>query len=210
MQSANGLCHRRGDADSAAPPAPACSRPRLVLGDRIAHRCACRPERDAGYSVLGFLAAHTKRVRLGTLLTGVTYRHPGLLVKTATTLDVLSGSRAWFGIGAAWFEREHLALGVPFPPLGERFERLEETLQIALQMWSPDNGPYHGQHYQLEETRPVMPPRSPPSSLAELASLAAVGVELARSHRGAILRNAGDAHCAPGRRFSAPAKESLK
>ena len=69
--------------------------------------------------MLGFLAAHTKRVRLGTLLTGVTYRHPGLLVKTATTLDVLSGSRAWFGIGAAWFEREHLALGVPFPPLGE-------------------------------------------------------------------------------------------
>jgi F420-dependent oxidoreductase-like protein len=114
------------------------------------------------YSVLAFVAAHTKRVRLGTLVTGVTYRHPGLLVKTATTLDVLSGGRAWFGIGAAWFEREHLALGVPFPALGERFERLEETLQIALQMWSPNNGPYHGRHYQLQETLCVPQPLSRP------------------------------------------------
>jgi len=114
------------------------------------------------YTVLGFLAAHTRRVRLGTLVTGVTYRHPGVLVKTATTLDVLSGGRAWFGIGAAWFDREHLALGVPFPPLGERFERLEETLQIALQMWSPENGPYHGRHYQLQETLCVPQPLSRP------------------------------------------------
>jgi F420-dependent oxidoreductase-like protein len=115
-----------------------------------------------GYTVLGFLAAHTRRVRLGTMVTGVTYRHPGLLVKTATSLDVLSGGRAWFGIGAAWFDREHLALGVPFPALGERFERLEETLQIALQMWSSDNGPYHGRHYQLAETLCVPQPLSRP------------------------------------------------
>lgn len=118
-----------------------------------------------GYSLLSFLAAHTKRVRLGTLVTGVTYRHPGLLVKIATTLDVLSGGRAWFGVGAAWFEREHQGLGVPFPPLRERFERLEECLQIALQMWSPSNGPYHGRHYQLQETlcmpQPLSKPRPP-------------------------------------------------
>jgi F420-dependent oxidoreductase-like protein len=118
-----------------------------------------------GYSVLSFLAAHTRRVRLGTMVTGVTYRHPGVLVKTVTSLDVLSGGRAWFGIGAAWFEREHKGLGVPFPPLGERFERLEETLQIALQMWSPNNGPYHGRHYQLQETlcmpQPLSKPRPP-------------------------------------------------
>jgi alkanesulfonate monooxygenase SsuD/methylene tetrahydromethanopterin reductase-like flavin-dependent oxidoreductase (luciferase family) len=86
------------------------------------------------------------------MVTGVTYRHPGILVKTATTLDVLSGGRAYLGIGAAWFEREHLGLGVPYPPLKERFERLEETLQIAHQMWSNNNGPYNGQHYQLAET----------------------------------------------------------
>jgi len=115
-----------------------------------------------GYSLLSFLAGHTRRIRLGTLVTGVTYRHPGLLVKTVTTLDVLSGGRAWFGIGAAWFEREHLGLGVPFPPVRERFERLEETLQIALQMWSPNNGPYHGRHYQLQETLCVPQPLSRP------------------------------------------------
>jgi len=84
------------------------------------------------------------------------------LVKTVTSLDVLSGGRAWFGIGAAWFEREHLGLGVPFPPLSERFERLEETLQIALQMWSPNNGAYHGRHYQLQETLCVPQPLSRP------------------------------------------------
>ena len=105
-----------------------------------------------GYTTLGFLAGHTKRMRLGLLVTGVTYRHPGLLAKIVTTLDVLAGGRAQLGIGAAWYEREHRALGVPFPPLAERFERLEETLQICLQMWSDDNGPYHGTHYQLAET----------------------------------------------------------
>jgi F420-dependent oxidoreductase-like protein len=115
-----------------------------------------------GYSTLSFLAAHTKRVRLGTMVTGITYRHPGVLIKTVTTLDVLSGGRAWFGLGAAWFDREHLGLGVPFPPLGERFERVEECLQIALQMWSGNNGPYRGKHYQLQETLCVPQPLSKP------------------------------------------------
>ncbi len=105
-----------------------------------------------GYSTLAYVAGITERISLGTLVTGVTYRHPGLLVKTLTTLDVLSGGRAWLGIGAGWYEREHLGLGVPFPPVSERFERLEETLQIAQQMWSGVVGPYEGKHYQLAET----------------------------------------------------------
>ena len=116
-----------------------------------------------GYTTLGFLAGQTERLRLGLLVTGVTYRHPGLLAKTVTTLDVLSGGRAVLGIGAAWYEREHKGLGVPFPPLAERFERLEETLQICHQMWSNDDGPYRGTHYQLDETicspRPIQQPR---------------------------------------------------
>ena len=106
-----------------------------------------------GYTSLGYLAAHTTSVDLGLLVTGVTYRHPGLLAKIVTTLDILSGGRAVLGIGAAWFEREHLGLGVPYPPLAERFQRLEETLQICNQMWDPaDNGPFQGTHYQLAET----------------------------------------------------------
>lgn len=105
-----------------------------------------------GYSALSFAAAITERVKLGTLVTGVTYRYPGILVKTATTLDVLSGGRAYFGIGAAWNEIEHKGLGVPFPPLSERFEMLENTLQIAHQMWSGDTGPFSSKHYQLAET----------------------------------------------------------
>lgn len=104
-----------------------------------------------GYSALSFLAGVTERVRLGTLVTGVIYRYPGILVKTATTLDVLSGGRAYLGIGAGWFEREAQGLGVPFPPTAERFERLEETLQIAHQMWSGEVKPYEGRHYHLEE-----------------------------------------------------------
>jgi F420-dependent oxidoreductase-like protein len=118
-----------------------------------------------GYTSLGFIAGQTRRMTLGLLVTGVTYRHPGLLAKIVTTLDVLSGGRAMLGIGAAWYEREHHGLGVPFPPLAERFERLEETLQICLQMWSDDDGPYTGDHYQLAETicspRPVQQPRPP-------------------------------------------------
>ena len=105
-----------------------------------------------GYTTLGFLAGQTERLQLGLLVTGVTYRHPGLLAKTLATLDVLSGGRALLGIGAAWYEREHTGLGVPFPSATERFERLEEALQICRQMWSPDDGPFHGEHHQLAET----------------------------------------------------------
>ena len=115
-----------------------------------------------GYTSLGFLAGQTRTMTLGLLVTGVTYRHPGLLAKIVTTLDVLSGGRAQLGIGAAWYEREHRGLGVPFPPLSERFERLEETLQICLQMWSDDNGPFDGTHYQLAETICAPPPISSP------------------------------------------------
>ncbi len=116
-----------------------------------------------GYTALAFAAAGTDRLRFRLLVGGVTYRHPGLLAKTVTTLDVLSGGRAELGLGAAWYEREHRGLGVPFPPLSERYERLEETLQICFQMWSDDNGAYEGTHYQLAETlcspRPVSSPR---------------------------------------------------
>jgi len=105
-----------------------------------------------GYTTLGYLAGITSRIRLGLLVGGVTYRHPGLLAKIVSTLDVLSSGRAEMGIGAAWYEREHRGLGVPFPSTSERFERLEETLQVCLQMWSDDNGPYQGVHYQLAET----------------------------------------------------------
>ncbi len=115
-----------------------------------------------GYTSLGFLAGQTDTMTLGLLVTGVTYRHPGLLAKIVTTLDVLSGGRAQLGIGAAWYEREHRGLGVPFPPLAERFERLEETLQICLQMWSDDSGPYEGRHYHLAETICSPPPVSSP------------------------------------------------
>ena len=104
------------------------------------------------YTTLGYLAAVTSRVTLYTLVTGVVYRAPGLLAKAVTTLDVLSGGRAWLGIGAAWNEDESRGLGLDFPPTAERFERLEEALQICLQMWSDDESPYHGKHYQLERT----------------------------------------------------------
>jgi len=114
-----------------------------------------------GYVSLGYLAALTERVRLGLLVTGVTYRHPGVLGQQVATLDALSGGRAVLGIGAAWYEREHLAMGVPFPPLAERFERLEESLRLIKQLWSPDDGPFEGVHYRLAETicepRPVQP-----------------------------------------------------
>jgi F420-dependent oxidoreductase-like protein len=116
-----------------------------------------------GYTSLGYLAGPTTNITLALLVTGVTYRHPGLLAKTVTTLDVLSQGRSMFGIGAAWYEREHLALGVPYPPLRDRFEMLEETLQICQQMWSDNDGPYDGKHYQLAETicQP-QPVRRPP------------------------------------------------
>jgi F420-dependent oxidoreductase-like protein len=118
-----------------------------------------------GYSALNYLAGVTKRARLGTMVTGVNYREPGFLVKQVSTLDVLSGGRAWLGIGAGWYEREAVGLGLPFPPLKERFERLEETLRIARQMWSGDVTPYHGKHYHLAEPinspQPLTKPHPP-------------------------------------------------
>jgi F420-dependent oxidoreductase-like protein len=118
-----------------------------------------------GYTTLGYLAGQTSRITLSLLVTGVTYRHPGLLAKTVATLDVLSGGRAMLGIGAAWYEREHKGLGVPFPPPGERLARLDETLQICRQMWSDDDGTFSGTYYQLNETicepRPVQVPGPP-------------------------------------------------
>jgi F420-dependent oxidoreductase-like protein len=117
------------------------------------------------YTTLGYVAAVTERMTLGVLVTGVMYRHPGLLAKIVTTLDVLSGGRARLGIGASWYEREQHGLGVPVVPVVERFERLEETLQICRQMWSDDNGPFNGRHYQLAETlcepAPLRRPRPP-------------------------------------------------
>ncbi|MEE2855336.1 MAG: LLM class F420-dependent oxidoreductase [Actinomycetota bacterium] len=105
-----------------------------------------------GYTSLGFLAGQTTTIDLALLVTGVTYRYPGLLAKAVTTLDVLSHGRSMLGLGAAWYEREHTALGIPYPPLSARFEMLEETLQICRQMWSADDGPYTGTHYRLDET----------------------------------------------------------
>ena len=110
------------------------------------------------YTTLGYLAACTSRAKLLTLVTGAVYRQPGILAKIITTLDVLSGGRAWLGIGAAWNEEESRGLGIPFPPVAERFERLEETLQICLRMWAGDESPYHGRHYQLE--RPLNSPQA--------------------------------------------------
>jgi alkanesulfonate monooxygenase len=104
------------------------------------------------YTTLGFLAAHTEKVELVSWVTAVVYRDPGLLAKMVTTLDVLSNGRAWLGIGAAWNEPEAQGLGLFFPPLAERFERLEEALQICLQMWSDDDGPYDGKYYHLART----------------------------------------------------------
>jgi F420-dependent oxidoreductase-like protein len=120
------------------------------------------------YATLGVLAGQTRNIRLGTLVTSVAYRHPGVLVKTVTTLDVLSGGRMYFGVGAgAPFNPEPQGpgtpwegegLGIPFPPLADRFEMLEETLQVAHQMWNGDETPFHGRHYQL--ARPLNSPNS--------------------------------------------------
>jgi F420-dependent oxidoreductase-like protein len=110
------------------------------------------------YTTLGYLAGQTSRAKLLTLVTGAVYRHPGILAKTVTTLDVVSGGRAWLGIGAAWNEEESRGLGIPFPPVAERFERLEETLRICLQMWSGDDSRISGRHYTLE--RPLNSPQA--------------------------------------------------
>jgi F420-dependent oxidoreductase-like protein len=118
------------------------------------------PEHDMleAYTTLGYLAGCTSRAKLVTLVTGAVYRHPGILAKIVTTLDVLSGGRAWLGIGAAWNDEESRGLGIPFPPVAERFERLEETLQICLQMWRGDESAFTGTHYQLD--RPINSPQS--------------------------------------------------
>ena len=117
------------------------------------------------YTTLGYLAAKTERVKLLTVVTAVVYREPGLLAKAVSTLDVLSGGRAMLGIGAAWNEEESRGLGLFFPSTAERFERLEEALQICKQMWSDDDGPYEGQHYQLGRTlnspQPLTRPHPP-------------------------------------------------
>lgn len=111
-----------------------------------------------GYTALSYLAGVTDRIRLGTLVTGVHYRTAGFLAKTVTTLDVLSGGRAWLGIGAGWYERESTGLGLPYPPLKDRFEQLEETVQIVLQMWEGDRTPINGKHFQLAE--PINSPQA--------------------------------------------------
>ena len=118
------------------------------------------PEREMleAYTALGFVAAHTSRARLGTLVTGVHYRYPGVLAKIITTLDVLSGGRAWLGVGAGWNEEESRGLGIAFPPVAERFEQLEEALQICLQMWAGDESPYDGKLFHLE--RPLNSPQA--------------------------------------------------
>lgn len=117
------------------------------------------------YTTLGFLAAHSERVRLGTMVTGNTFRAPALLIKTVTTLDALSGGRAWLGIGAGYQQDEARAMGLPFPPVAERFGQLEETLQLATRMWAGDASAFEGGHYQLarpiSSPRPVARPRPP-------------------------------------------------
>ncbi|MBI3927461.1 MAG: LLM class F420-dependent oxidoreductase [Armatimonadetes bacterium] len=184
------------------------------------------PESDTleAFTLLGYLAAITRRMELGTLVAAVTFRHPGILIKTVTTLDVLSGGRAWLGLGAGWFEREHRGLGIPLPSLGVRMARLEETLQIAHRMWSADDGPYTGEHFQLAETLcrplPLSRPRPPimiggggERQTLRLAARYASACNLLRyvgrdalKHKLAVLR----AHCeAEGRDFASLGKSVL-
>lgn len=129
---------------------------------QIGHLGPPEQEMLEAYTALGFLAARTERVRLLTLVTGAVYRQPGLLAKAVTTLDVLSGGRAMLGIGAAWNEEEAVGLGLEFPPVAERFERLEEALQICLQMWSASEDPFSGRHYRLGRTLNAPAPLSRP------------------------------------------------
>ncbi|MFF2327876.1 MULTISPECIES: LLM class F420-dependent oxidoreductase [unclassified Streptomyces] len=172
-----------------------------------------------GYTTLGYVAALTERMTLGLMVTGVMYRHPGLLAKIVTSLDVLSGGRARLGIGASWYEREQYGLGVPVVPMSERFERLEETIRICLQMWSDDNGPFQGRHYRLAETLCVPEPigERPPIMIggggerktlllvaryADACNLFATGQDEV-AHKLDVLR----AHCrAEGRDYDAIAK----
>lgn len=132
---------------------------------QIGHNGPAEDPMLEAYTTLGYIAALTEKIKLLAVVTGVVYRHPGILAKTISSLDVLAGGRTYLGIGAAWNEREAVGLGVPFPPLGERFERLEETLQIVLQMWSDEVKPYAGKHYQLAEAmnhpQPITRPHPP-------------------------------------------------
>ncbi len=113
------------------------------------------------YTLLGALAARTRRVKLGTLVTGVTYRNPALVAKEVTTLDIVSAGRAILGIGAAWYEEEHVGLGFDYPPAGERLDRLEEALQICRAMFTEEAPSFTGKHYQIEKAlnlpRPIQP-----------------------------------------------------
>ena len=129
---------------------------------QISHLGPPEHEMLEAYTTLGYLAGKTERVKLLTVVTAVVYRDPGLLAKAVTTLDVLSGGRAMLGIGAAWNEDEARGLGLFFPSTAERFERLEEALQICQQMWSEDEGPYDGRHYQLARTLNSPQPLSRP------------------------------------------------
>ena len=134
---------------------------------QIGHLGPPEHEMLEAYTTLGYLAARTSRIGLLAWVTGVVYRAPGLLAKMVTTLDVLSEGRAWLGIGAAWNEEESRGLGLQFPPVAERFERLEEALQICLQMWGDEDKPYEGRHYRLERTlnSPPAPTRPHPPIL---------------------------------------------
>jgi F420-dependent oxidoreductase-like protein len=125
-----------------------------IMGGPVANEPEC-------YSILAFLAANTERAMLTAMVTGVHFRHPAVLAKTVTTLDMLSRGRAWLGIGSGHYEEETRGLGIPFPPQRERFEMLEETVQICLRMWSGERGderPFDGKHYKLE--RPLNLPQS--------------------------------------------------
>src|SRR5215211_6008778 len=133
-----------------------CGFDRIGVADHLwQHPIMGGPEADEPecYTTLAFLAANTSTTRLTAMVSGVHFRHPAVLIKMVTTLDVLSGGRAWLGIGSGHYEEKARGLGIPFPPLTERFEMLEETLQIALRMWSGDRGderPFDGKHYKLE------------------------------------------------------------
>jgi F420-dependent oxidoreductase-like protein len=137
---------------------------RIAMADHVwQHPIMGGPEANEPecYTMLAFLAANTQRVGLGAMVSGVHFRHPAMLVKAVTTLDVLSGGRAWLGIGSGHYEEETRGLGIPFPPQKDRFEMLEETAQIALRMWDGEQGderPFEGKHYKLE--RPLNLPQS--------------------------------------------------
>lgn len=153
-----------------------------------------------GYTTLAYLAALTRRIKLGLMVTGAFYRPPGLLVKTVTTLDVLSGGRAILGIGAGWYQREADGLGMRYPErAGERVDRLEETLQIARQMWAGDTHPYVGRYYRLEEPRNSPQPLSQPhppiligGQRPRMMRLAATYADAVNLHLGTPLPGYGD------------------